>query len=99
MDSAFVKALYPNGQENPGVQFKEFKATGLNGKGYSRDSLKNKIGFISFWFASCMPCIAEFDALNGLYKKYRNNNNFLFLSFTYEEPAVAKDIAAKYHLE
>jgi thiol-disulfide isomerase/thioredoxin len=36
----------------------------------NNESLKGNTVYINFWFASCLPCIAEFDALNIMYDKY-----------------------------
>ena len=44
----------------------------------------NKVLFINFWFASCIPCVAEFPALNSLYKQYENDTSFKLISFTFE---------------
>lgn len=98
-DSNMVKALNLDGYKDTGVGFKEFNAKTLNGRTYSEDSLKNKITFISFWFEACPPCIAEFDALNNLYNKYKKTKDFQFLSFTFETSENATAIANRYHLE
>jgi thiol-disulfide isomerase/thioredoxin len=42
------------------------------------------VTIINFWFAGCTPCIAEFDRLNALYEKFKDNDRFQFLSFTFD---------------
>jgi thiol-disulfide isomerase/thioredoxin len=41
-------------------------------KEISNISLKGKVVFINFWFASCAPCIAEMEDLNKLYNKFKH---------------------------
>ena len=99
IDTSMYKALSPGGYKNANREFKDFNAKGSNGKIYTIDSLKGKVSFLNFWFESCAPCIAEFDALNALYQKYKNNKEFLFLSFTFESPEAIDRIIKQYHLE
>jgi thiol-disulfide isomerase/thioredoxin len=73
--------------------FKRFSFFSIDSNYYSDDSLKNKITIINFWFEACAPCIAEFDALNKLYDRFKSNKNFQFLSFTFEEKQEASKIA------
>ncbi len=72
-------------RESIGKAFQHFTAT-VDGDTISNETLKGKVVFINFWFEACPPCIAELDALNTLYKKFRHNKNFAFLSFTHEKP-------------
>jgi hypothetical protein len=44
--------------------------------------LRSKITFINFWFASCAPCVAEFQALEKFYNQinpWKTLNLFLSL--------------------
>ena len=97
-DSTMRKALLPEGFKNTGVTFKSFAAKSTNGERYTADSLMGKVTFISFWFAECAPCLAEFDALNDLYDRYKKNEKFQFLSFTFETSEKASTVANKYHI-
>ncbi|MBV9988321.1 MAG: TlpA family protein disulfide reductase [Chitinophagaceae bacterium] len=60
--------------------------------------LGEKVFFLHFWFASCVPCIREFNGLEEMYKEYKDNKNFAFLSFTFENAATIADFKEKYHL-
>lgn len=94
MDSLFnLKAL-----ESIGKPFPVFCGN-FEGKEISNDQLKNKIVFINFWFEACPPCIAELPALNALYKKFRLDSNFVFLSFTYESADRIKVLKKKYAID
>jgi thiol-disulfide isomerase/thioredoxin len=97
-DSIMQKAFNENGFDEPDKYFEKFSNFSVDGKYYSGDSLKNKITVISFWFEGCAPCIAEFDALNKLYDRFKSNKNFQFLSFTFEEKQEASKIADRYKL-
>lgn len=97
-DSIMQKAFAENGFDEPGKYFEKFYNFSADGKPYSEDSLKNKITIINFWFEACAPCIAEFDALNKLYDRFKSNKNFQFLSFTFETKENAQRVANSYHL-
>jgi cytochrome c biogenesis protein CcmG, thiol:disulfide interchange protein DsbE len=87
------------GRENIGKSLPDFRSTSLNGESYSREILAGKVTFINFWFEHCPPCIAEFEALNDLYKRFKENKEFQFLSFTWEKKENALRVAQKYGLE
>ncbi len=70
-------------QEQVGSTYPSF-AFIVNNQQVTNESLRGKVVFINFWFASCPPCRVEFEALNKLYEEYRENDSFVFLSFTYE---------------
>ncbi len=65
----------------------------------NNEALKGKLVFINFWFATCPPCIAEMDELNSLYDRYKNNNNFQYVSFTYEHGQALAEAIAKYNMK
>ena len=75
---------------NIGKQFPDFKVTGFDGNNFSNSDLKGKITLINFWFEGCHPCVAEFAALNNLFKKFYGNKSFNFVSFTFEDSSDIK---------
>jgi cytochrome oxidase Cu insertion factor (SCO1/SenC/PrrC family) len=75
-----------------------FAGKGTDGRYYSNDSLKGKITFISLWFSACIPCINELDELKKLYEKYKNNQTFQFISFTFDPIDVTKKTIRNYSL-
>lgn len=82
-----------------GKEVNNFEERAINGKKFSKKKLSGKITLINFWFEYCAPCIAEFEALNALYIKYKNNNKFQFISFTFESSATINRIMGKYALK
>ena len=78
--------------------FKNISFKKPDGTLFTNENLKNKVTFINFWFERCPPCLAEFDALNGLYNKYKDNKDFQFISFTYESEEDIDRIAKAHHL-
>ncbi len=55
--------------------------TSFQGKTFTNQNLKGKVVFMNLWFATCAPCIAEFDGLNELYERLKNKKNFEFIGF------------------
>src|SRR5215831_12083816 len=96
-DSTMKKASLPEGYSDTKLNFKDFSAVATDGHVYTTDSLKGKVTLINFWFDGA-PCIAEFDALNSLYNKYKNIPGFQFLSITYENNEDIARVAKKHHL-
>jgi cytochrome c biogenesis protein CcmG/thiol:disulfide interchange protein DsbE len=84
-------------KESIGKPFPLFKAS-LHNSEFTNQNIKGKVVFINFWFANCPPCIAELDALNELYKKLKANQQFEFISFTYESPKTIQSLAKKNHM-
>ena len=82
-----------------GKQFDQFSFP-LIGKGnFTNADLKGRVTFINFWFESCPPCIAEFDALNKLFLKFNADSQFTFVSFTFETPEAIAAVRKKYDLK
>lgn len=48
---------------------------------FSDDFLINKPSFINFWFTQCYPCIEEMPSLNRFEEKYRDQVNFISVTF------------------
>ncbi len=80
-----------------GRPFPQFVAN--NGKEtVNNKSLKGKVVLINFWFETCHPCLAEFDALNELYVKLKDNKDFEFISFTWDNAEAIKRVKGKFKL-
>ena len=97
-DSAWQKILATRDQRFVGQPFNAFSFITKEGGIFSNADLKGKVVFINFWFEACPPCVAEFDALNALYLKYKNDPKFIFVSFTSDSPETAIAVKQKYHL-
>ena len=67
-----------------GKKFPSFSATTISGKTYSTDDLEGKVVFVTSWFSSCAPCVAEIPVLNELSKQYKSKD-FLVLSFSTDD--------------
>jgi peroxiredoxin len=65
-------------------KFADFKINDVNGKEISSKSLIGKITFINFWFNSCAPCHTEFEKINEMFNKYKNDSCFQIISFTFD---------------
>ncbi|MDR2057234.1 MAG: TlpA family protein disulfide reductase [Dysgonamonadaceae bacterium] len=85
-------------QSKIGTPYPDFTATSLDGKTISEKQLTGKVTIINFWFEACAPCLAEFDALNDLYHRFKDNPFFQFLSFTFDSAEDAKATACKFNI-
>ncbi len=78
-----MKPKRKTGYTNLGQSFPDFDLKSLDGKSFSLDRLKGKPTMINFWFTQCPPCIDEMPVLNGIKEKYKEDLNFV--SITYEK--------------
>lgn len=98
-DSAWQELLAKRDQRFIGKQYDSFSFKTKGDSTFSNADLSGKVTFINFWFETCAPCVAEFEALNQLYLKYKNDSRFVFVSFTSDAPATVTAVKQKYHLE
>lgn len=92
-DSA-VAAVQQKLTPHIGKPFPDFSAS-LKDSVITKESLKGKTVFISFWFEPALS-VAEFDGLNKVYAKTKDNDGLRFLTFTYEKPETVKAVRTKY---
>jgi thiol-disulfide isomerase/thioredoxin len=64
-----------------GKQLPDMYLTDLNGKKISLKELNGKPTLVNFWFTSCAPCIDEMPILNKIYEKYKEDYNFVAVTF------------------
>jgi len=81
------------GKRIPGFTCKDIK-----GSLFTDKNLQSKVTFVNFWFETCAPCIAEFGALEKLYRNNKSNAEFQFISITFEKDSVIDRIRKKYGL-
>lgn len=72
-----------------------FIAKDRKGNVFTNDSLPSKITFINFWFETCTPCAAEFQALEKFYNNNKFRKDFQFVSITYEADTVIERVRKK----
>jgi thiol-disulfide isomerase/thioredoxin len=95
---SFSVAIDKKNNEFIGKPFPQF-STSTNNKECSNQTLKGKAVFINFWFSACAPCIAELEALNELFTNFKQNKNFEFVSFTFEDSKEIDVIKKKYNIQ
>jgi thiol-disulfide isomerase/thioredoxin len=70
---------------------KEFPIFNLNtlfdGK-FDSEKLKGKPTLINFWFTKCAPCIDEMPVLNKIKEKYKEDFNFIAITYEKKEDVV-----------
>ena len=72
-----------------------FDLKDLDGKRVTSASLKGKPTLVSFFFATCLPCILEVEPINH-YAATRPQMNFL--AVTFDEPAEAREFVKRFGL-
>lgn len=76
----------------------KFQFMTLEGDTVNEKMLSGKVTFFNFWFESCAPCVAEFGALDDLYRKYKDNPDFRFVTFSTDRPEDIKKTLRKHDL-
>jgi len=66
-------------------ELSEFSLKTIEGNSLTNRSLKGKPTLINFWFTSCIPCIEEMPILNQLREKYKDDFNFVAVTFEKKE--------------
>lgn len=95
----FIDSLHNVEKGHIGKSFPHFKTKGIDGKYFSDSLLIGKITLINFWFEGCHPCVAEFESLNKIFKEFRNNKLFNFITFTFDGTASIMESIKKYSLQ
>ena len=62
----------------------------------SNDLLQNKVVLINFWFEGCHPCMEEMAMLNELHRGFKDNKDFLFISFTFDDEEAIQRVKEKH---
>ena len=65
--------------------FINFELKNLSGTIINSKTLIGKPTMINFWFTKCAPCIDEMPALNKIKEKYKNDFNFISITFEQKE--------------
>jgi hypothetical protein len=88
---AACPAPYP-----PITSLPPFDLRDLAGKRITADSLHGKPTLLSFFFATCMPCIREVDPFNAFAAAHPEMN---FLAVTFDETDVARAFVKRFDLK
>lgn len=62
--------------------------TALNGDSYDSRRLKGKPTVLNFWFTKCKPCVDEMSALNKLKEEYKDQVNFVAITYESQEAVI-----------
>lgn len=72
--------LEKNEQYSISGQTKTWQIKDMEGNQISFSSLNEKPVFLNFWATWCPPCVAELPGIIDLYKKYKDDVNFILVS-------------------
>jgi cytochrome c biogenesis protein CcmG/thiol:disulfide interchange protein DsbE len=86
------------GIDTRGKTMLDFKLKNKAGDLFTCADLRSKITFINFWFETCAPCVAEFQALEKFYNNNKFRENFRFVSITFESDSIIEKIRKKNNL-
>lgn len=71
----------------------------LDGKDFSLKDYKGKVVLIEFWATWCGPCKRVTPKLKELYKKYKDNKDFVMVSIALDEKNAVKNYVKEKELE
>ena len=66
-------------------EFSKFNIKTLLGENFDSEKLKGKPTMINFWFTKCAPCIDEMPVLNEIAEKYKDDFNFIAITYESKE--------------
>ena len=79
----------PNSSGDEKQSAPAFSLTSLEGEQFELAALRGKVVVLNFWFTGCGPCIAEFDELNGLVKRFKSKG-VVFIAPTFDSLTTLK---------
>jgi thiol-disulfide isomerase/thioredoxin len=71
--------------EYKGKEFPKFELSTLTNGKFNSEQLKGKPTLINFWFTKCAPCIDEMPVLNKIMEQYKNDFNFIAITYEKKE--------------
>ena len=66
-------------------EFPKFQLNTLLDKNFNSEQLNGKPTMINFWFTRCVPCIDEMPVLNKIKEKYKDDFNFIAITYEKKE--------------
>ncbi|MCC5612716.1 TlpA family protein disulfide reductase [Nostoc sp. CHAB 5834] len=69
-----------------GKPLPDYQFVDMDGKRYSKQTMKGKILVLKCWFVHCVACVREMPALNELKEQYKNRNDIVFVSLCLDSP-------------
>lgn len=82
------------GKEMPLVQFET-----INNQIFTNQKLKGKVVLLNFWFTSCPGCKIEYPGLQTLKKRFRNQDDVVFISIANDPVASLTEFLNKNPLD
>jgi len=79
-----------------GEKIAAFDFTDLNGNKITPETTKGKILVLNFWFIACKPCLEEIPKLNAVYEKFKDSEDVVFASVTFEQQPKVERFIKKY---
>ena len=94
----FEKLINPEPMsEYKNKEFPKFDLNTLGDKNFNSEQLKGKPTMINFWFTNCKPCIDEMPVLNKIKEKYKDEFNFI--AITWEKKEDVENFLKKHSFE
>ncbi|MFY0604473.1 MAG: TlpA family protein disulfide reductase [Flavobacteriaceae bacterium] len=67
-------------EDREGVDYMNWFLTGLNTESLGYNDLDGKVVFVNLWATWCGPCIAEMPSIEKLYRDYKEEVVFIFVT-------------------
>lgn len=62
----------------------------------SSENTKGKIVVLNFWFIACKPCVQEIPELNEVYERFKDNDEVVFASITFDDKKEVQEFLTKH---
>ncbi|AXT54806.1 TlpA family protein disulfide reductase [Aquimarina sp. AD1] len=91
-----IRILKAKKKKNLSKKFIDFSAVDMDNESYVLSDLKGKVVVMNFWFIRCKPCVYEMPGLNKIVEKYKNNQDVVFLAFSFDRKSDIESFLEKH---
>lgn len=82
-----------------GMVAPDFSLENASGEKIHLSSLKGKVIYMDFWFASCVPCHELFKKIKPVKEYFKSSNDVIFLSISVDDSEVWKKSLARFNID
>lgn len=82
-----------------GMAAPDFSLENERGEIIHLSSLKNKVIYMDFWFASCAPCHALFKKIKPVKEYFKSSNDVIFLTISVDDSETWKKALTRFNID